>query len=454
MKFYEIPARRSDPYKPKRVSWIRIKSIIRSKLRKYPVIDTAVVKIWRVGRFFSLKIVWKLEALIGSWRGTHVCNMDVDKIYWVHPHKIVFSSLQEFGLHDFKGHILGGDWDRLEKRFDTLDLYQAIKQVCIEKNSWTDTVFYQRALDDLKNDRFELNYKDERDLDEKCRKIEALYRSIQSNGYVSQKELFLAGQIQDPLVAEEEIMVSIGRFGDLLFSDGAHRLVIAKLLGVPAIPVKVTVRHKDWIKFRDELVQYGKNDQVNKDGKLSQPCTHPDLSDLPVSHASENRFQLIKDNTLVKQGRLLDIGANLGYFCHCFEEQGLDCYAVENLPSAAYFLKRLARAENRRFKIITESFLDSSEIRNTRFNIVLALNIFHHFLKTPEDFEKLVDFLKSLQTEELFFEPHLPDGHQMQGAYKSYSPDEFVKFITSNSELKTSVFLGVMKDGKPLYKLY
>jgi hypothetical protein len=454
MQNNDMPSRRSDSYKPKQFLWIRSKSLLRSKLSKYPTIETPAIKFWRAAKFSFWKYKWKLEALLGSWRGTHVRNMDVDKICWVSPQKIVFSALQEFNSHDFKGHILGGDWDKLEKRFDTLDIYIAIKQVCVEGKKWADTLFYQHILDDLNEGHIHYNCQDERDLDQRCHYIESLFNNIRLIGYKSQQELFIAGHIQDPLVAEEEISLSIGRFGDLLFSDGAHRLAIAKLLGVPIIPVKIIVRHKDWIKFRNELLFYARDDTVTKNGKFYQPLIHPDLTDLPAAHECEDRFQLIKDNSSIRQGRLLDIGANLGYFCHRFEERGLDCYAAENHPPTVYFLKRLARAENRRFKIITESVLDSQVIRNTHFNIVLALNIFHHFLKTQQDYDKFVDLLHKLQMDELFFESHLADELQMQAAYKNYSPDEFVKFIIRNSNLKHADLISTMKDGRPLYRLY
>ena len=296
--------------------------------------------------------------------------------------------------------------------------------------------------------------RNQHDLEQHCKYIESLYHIIQCEGYKSQRELFLSGRIQDPVEAEEEVAVCIGRDGDLLFSDGAHRLAIAKLLGVAAIPMKVTVRHKEWMKLREELRCYARDETVTHDGKLYQPLTHPDLADLPASHDCEDRFVLIKDHTSTRQGNLLDIGANLGYFCHKFEDIGFNCYAVENYPSTVYFLKRLARAENRRFKIITESVLDSVKIRNIHLDIVLALNIFHHFLKTQEDFDKLVELLNNLQMDELFLEVHLPDESQMRGAYRNYSPDEFVRFVMDNSCLKNAALIGTMKDGRPLYKLH
>jgi hypothetical protein len=454
MENNDMPGRRSDSYKPKKFGWFKIKSSIRSKLIRYPKIGTPSINFWRITKYFFWKSKWKLESLLGSWSGAYVRNIDVDKVYWVSPHRIVFSSLLEFSHHDFKGHILGGNWDHLEKRFDTLDLYIAIKEVCKEGKKWSDTVFYQRVLDDIRKGQLLWGCQDESDLVKRCKYIESLFQSICNDGYKSQRELFLAGKIQDQVVAEEEVTVSIGRYGDLLFCDGAHRMAIAKLIGVTTIPIKVAVRHKDWIKFRNELLFYARHGSVTDNGKLYQPVTHPDLADLPAFHECEDRFQLIKDHISTRQGHLLDIGANLGFFCHRFEEKGFNCYAVENDPTTTYFLKKLARAEDRRFKIITESVLESSEVRNTHFDVVLALNILHHFLKTQEDYDKLVNLLQDLQMSEFFFEPHLFDEPQMQGAYKNYSPDEFVKFITMNSMLKRAELISVMKDKRPLFRLF
>jgi len=159
------------------------------------------------------------------------------------------------------------------------------------------------------------------------------------------------------------------------------------------------------------------------------------------------------ENVSIKEGSLLDIGANLGYFCHVFEENGYDCYAVENDPFTVRLMQKLARAENRKFKIISGSVFDSPEIRNTHFNVVLALNIFHHFIKTREGFENLVDLLKNLEMDELFFEAHSPDEQQMVNAYRNYTPEEFVEFILENSSLKKSYLISKGENGRSLYRL-
>jgi hypothetical protein len=54
---------------------------------------------------------------------------------------------------------------------------------------------------------------------------------------------------------------------------------------------------------------------------------------------------------------------------------------------------------------------------------------------------------------ELFFEPHCPADPQMQGAYRNYTPDEFVGFIMCAAGLKKATLLFVADDGRPLYKL-
>ena len=41
----------------------------------------------------------------------------------------------------------------------------------------------------------------------------------------------------------------------------------------------------------------------------------------------------------------------------------------------------------------------------------------------------------------------------MKGAYKNYSPEEFVEFVLKNSCLDEAKLIGE-EDGRPIYKLY
>lgn len=331
-----------------------------------------------------------------------------------------------------------------------MDVHIAFKERFIGGKDWEDTIFYQRVLDRINKGQFLWGCKNKLDWDRRCENLDLLYQNIKKEGYKSQREILLEKNIYNPMQAEHEVTVNIGRYGDLLFNDGAHRLSIAKLLGVKRIPVKITVRHPHWVGFRREILLYARE----HGGKVYAPTTHPDLQDIPFFHF-DKRFKIIKANLSVKKGFLLDIGANWGYFCHKFEEMGFDCYAVESSRVNVYFLEKLKKAENRNFKIIPKSIFKCQDIvESLHFDVVLALNIFHHFLKKKDSYYLLIDFLQNLKTREMYFGPHLPNEPQMEGAYRDYSEEEFVKFILQNSKLNRAKLIGKNDDGRSIYKLY
>lgn len=442
-----IPETRSEPYKARKSWWTRFKFVSKTRLDRFPLIERPIRQIWRTSRWLLLKCRWKLQIY-----RCYSKDVDIDKVLRVSPQRITYCSLREFSLLYFKGRVIGGDWDRLEKNFQNLDIYIALRQVCVEGKHWSQTIFYKRIIERLNRGEILWGCKDKHQFDLRCQTLEDLFHKIKAEGYKSQHELSLMpkGRDSDPLSVEDEVTVSIGRHGDFLFSDGAHRLSISKLLGIQTIPVKIAARHTEWMKFRKELLLY----TTKLDGNIYQPLIHPDLSHLPSFHESENRFIMIKKNLSINKGRMLDIGAKLGYFCHRFEDEGFDCYAAEDYPVELYFLRKLKRAENKNFKVIPESILESTEVRNIHFDVILALNIFHHFLKTKESYYKFIDLMKHIQVRELFFQPHLPNEPQMEHAYKNYNPDEFVDFILDVSKLKTARLIGKDQDGRKLYKLH
>lgn len=377
---------------------------------------------------------------------------DLDKTLFLPPAKIVYSALSEFDFQHFKGVVLSGDWDRLEKRFEETDVYVALKEVLIEGKGWKKTIYFQRLLDAVKKGEPPYFCVDENDINQRCRNLEALFYAIKDHGYKTQRELIKSRKFADHLAIDDEVTVSVGRYGDFLFSDGVHRLAIAKILGIPQIPVKIAVRHTEWMKFASELLQYAKA----QGGRLYQPAAHPDLADIPAFHNCEDRFLMIKENISVRKGQLLDIGANLGYFCHAFENEGFECYAVEEAPEELYFLRKLRRAGNRKFAVVAENVYDWSQFRLIHFDVVLALNVFHHALRTEQSYYKLVDLLHNSHMGELFIE--LPTQEEMEGAhfrdfYKKYTPREFLNFMIEASRLKKAELIGKAGDGREIYKL-
>jgi len=436
-------AERGEPYAKKNWNQIQFQLVIFSILNMFPRVKKIVLHIWDY--IHLLLHQWKSKKLLIK-NGN---DFDVDKLYWVNPKKIQYASLKEFDLFLYKGNIIGGNWDLLEKSFEELDVYIAFKERFIEGKKWETTVFYKRMLKEINQGKYLWGCKNQYDFNTRLKKLEELFETIKKNGYKSQQEL--QSKSPNPKILDDEIAVNIGRHGDLLFNNGAHRLCIAKLLGIPKIPIKITVRHPQWIELRKQILLYAKDQQT---GKIYQPITHIDLQDVLAFHETEiSRFDIIKKNLTTTDGHLLDIGAHWGYFCHRFEELGFDCYAVENDHFNLYFLEKLRRAENKTFTIIPKSIFDYKELEHIDYNVVLALNIFHHFLKTEESYHNLIGLLHKLKVKEMFFEPPNPEEFKNMKVYKNYSEDEFVQFILKNSTLKKAQIIEIVQDGRKIFKL-
>ena len=184
-------------------------------------------------------------------------------------------------------------------------------------------------------------------------------------------------------------------------------------------------------------------------GRTYQPILHPDLAHLPAL-CGPHRFDLIRSHMPFAGGPLLDIGANWGYFCHRFEDEGFRCVAVEREPAEYYFLEKLRIAEGREFKTVKASIFDFQGA--SEFDVVLAMSIFHHFLKTEINYQRLVRFLRSVKTRVLFFEPHVPGESQMAGAHRNLDNEAFVRFVAENTGLQRWTRIGYGIGGRPIYR--
>ena len=414
----------------------RFTLFISQKLDRYPSLKK------RVSRLYYR--IWRFELKIKSRNIAK--TLDPNKTYLVNPNRIVYAEPRGFDIFTDKAKVIGGDWDlpRNRKKFEDSGVYEAFCQRFLNHKSWEETAFYHRVLAQISGGQIKWGCKSREELDDRCKKLDELHQGIRNNGYKTQGELKASSR---GFFEQDEITVSVARTGELLFTNGRHRLSIVKILGLKEVPIKVTVRHSEWAEFRKQILSYAET----QGGKVYQSLTHPDLSDIPSSSGDE-RFKIIKQNLSVEAGTLLDIGAHWGYFCHKFEDEGFDCYAVESNPTNVYFLNKLRQAENKEFKVIHTSIFDYRE--KTDFDVVLALNIFHHFLKGKDSYLKLVELLERLKMRELFFEPAKCGEPQMENAYKNYSPDDFVTFILEHSCLKEARHVGESQNGRPLYKLY
>jgi len=338
------------------------------------------------------------------------------------------------------GVVESGDWDIDGRiKFEDSESFLALKDHFENGTPLMETSFYRKILARTEKGEILWGCHNIDELFQRCNDIDKLYHSIKNRGYMSQKELGNSAYL-------DEVTINIGRDGEILFEDGHHRLAIAKLLKLDGIPVIITKRHSEWVKFKKEILASA----MLKDYKIYQPLNHPDLSDIPSMH-SDKRWNIIKDHLPIISGSVLDLGAQWGYFSAKFEELGFDCYAVENNPKELYFLNKLKKFTNKNFKVIPKSILDLESLDS--YDVILGLNIFHHFLKSKKDFEKFKMLLNKIDSKYMFFEPHSYNEIQMQNAFINFHDKEFLKFISDNSCFKKYDLIGSDEDGRNLYLL-
>jgi len=428
-------------------SMIRVDRFIASavsKFEKVPFFGPLLYKFWQNLRSFARSVYMRGKSLqfLSPKRLRAVRQNDLNTIHFLSPNDIVFVSHLEEINREKKRIILRGDWDRLNVRFDDLNVVTAVNQVIINNKKWEDTDYYRDQKSRGKYEENTLDCPTEVDIFNLYNNLKQLDDHNYDADEIS-KEVFIN------LFKGKEILINIGRFGDLLLHKGECSLAIAKLIGLEKIPVKIVYRHSEWMKFRQRYELFA----LGRGSKAYQPAQHIDLMHIPAQQGCVERHEIIKKNLSISKGRLLDLGANLGYFCIKFENEGFDCVAVENSPRFAYCLKGIKRALNKNFEIVTDSLLDSQEVLAEPFDVVLALNIFHHLLKREETFHKLEHFLGQLKCKECYFEPHLFDDPQMSESYINFHEDEFAEFVRKNLNLGKSELIGKASDNRPIYKI-
>ena len=386
------------------------------------------------GRF----LLWRLKLSLSALMQPADDKEQIERQVYVIPNKITYDAASVLCRDDLPN-TLGGGWDRQVKRFP-IDgpLVESFRRHFLSGAKWSETDFYQGLTRRIETGEgvYGLHTRDE--LAQWLKRWDELVQNV-NGGHVS-------ATTQETPDNWPEVPLAIGRDGTLAAVANVPAVAIAMVFGIKQIPCRVVLRHPKWVQFCKEFQCFS---QTQHDGQLYQPCTHVELAEMPSSW-SEQRFRIIQNCLNGSRGRLMDIGANLGYFCHRAEDMGYDCVAVESCPRLAFFMEKLKQAEKRAFRVICGSFLDYPF--NESYDVILALNIFHHFLKKEDRHHKLMAMLGRMRVREMIFQAHKPDEPQMANAYRNYSPDEFVQFILAHSCLKSAEYIGADQD-RPIYRL-
>jgi len=373
------------------------------------------------------------------------------KNYWVNPIELQFlSGIRENKWYNYSK-VFGGNWDLSKKPFENTLIYRAFIQRFKNKKSWEDIDYYQFVLNKKIDENNILLNQHKKGVDKKFSRLESLYYEIKRNGIKAKREFttpkgwFAKFDIRTIM---DDISIDIGRDGQLLIGHGKHRLAIAKFLDLPSVPVVIIIRHEKWMNFRKNLIYFLKSYQEGLPCKI---ITHPDLQNIPFKK-SKLSFEFIRENITTSMGRFLEFGAELGCFCHKFEEEGFECYAFEDNRIFLYFLEEIRKIEKKRFKILPDPISNEKSNQDLIFDVILALNGFYKYLATEETFQNLRSFLKRLEAKELICGFHNKKKFQEKDFSYNFTSEQFINFIIENSCFSTVKLIGKTKSHKSLYK--
>lgn len=205
--------------------------------------------------------------------------LDADRLIYVAPQDI---RLYHGGITGsrfmIRACVRGGDWDLKATSFTGWDVYRSMRSHFEDGVRWEDTTFYSRVCGALNAGSSKWGCRTPADFHERLKHLDQLFESMSTNGYKTHIELLATGEGagwegDSPFYPHDEIVVCIGRGGELILRDGKHRLSIARICGLDAIPVAVGIRHAEWHRLRQRVIRHGWDD-------ITQSLrTHPDLTD-------------------------------------------------------------------------------------------------------------------------------------------------------------------------------
>lgn len=365
-------------------------------------------------------------------------------IYYVNPDDIQNESWKYFNIFKETGVSISWDWDLQWKSFEENTIYLALKERFIEKKVWRESQYFLKFSKEISAWRLMWNCSSDEELLTRCSGLDELYNDIKKNWYKRNKDAVTGWY--------DEVSINIWRHGELLFNDGAHRLSMAKILGLKKIPVRIIVRHKSWFNFFKHL------QSVLPNQRSYQSLWHPDLdTNFTIDHPCYDRFEMFSPHLpiVTTDSRSLDIWGNIWFFTRELEKRWFTADIIEHESFYLEILKNFKDSLWYSYNIIWEDMFTWSWISENKYDVVLALSIFHHFIKTEEFHNKLVKLLNNLDTKVIIFEAHHTQEEQMEWTFRNYSAEEFVQFIMKETGLKNFQKIWVIStDNRELYKIY
>lgn len=168
------------------------------------------------------------------------------------------------------GIVLDGDWDRAVTPLNDYHLTRVLRARFVLGADWQDIPYIRKALRKVRAGEAAWGgrCRSEEDVHRRCAYLDDLHARLATEGYRADP----VTSVGDP--AFTHFLVNIGRDGTIIRnSDGKHRIILSRLLGLPVLPARVLVRHRQWQRIRLAIAAGDR-----------RPCEryrdHPDVADL------------------------------------------------------------------------------------------------------------------------------------------------------------------------------
>jgi len=178
------------------------------------------------------------------------------------------------------GRVRDGDWDRPENCSELTEtrMYDGLYQYFVQGRDWKETAYHDWVTETIESDGHFRGYENvETVVEERYPAVDKLYERIREDGYRANHGTVYDGPEEVEGVQDLDPMVLIERSGEVIWTEGFHRLYLARFADIDEIPVYVLRRHAEWQSLRDRIAAAPKGKTSDE---FSRYASHPDLRDV------------------------------------------------------------------------------------------------------------------------------------------------------------------------------
>lgn len=315
------------------------------------------------------------NALYRTWKdrrydtGFRTAEIDFFRTTYADPEQITRKINQNsFGYQYTQvGRIETGEFPIASVRFEHYYVYTSLYDHFVNGADWEETAYYTMAFDQV--DATDLGWSqipDYEALDEFFEELDELYESIESKGYRSSAEFkpdsgLIASFVLDPIRAHDEVFIDIGRDGELLLTDGRHRVAIARILSLEEIPVRILARHREWCRFRSDLLGAIRSNELQGDTVSKYSICHPEFHHIESRYDPETLAARIESIVEPGQGPIVEYDPGVsGALLHELSSAGYEAVAIATDDDQHRYLEWYAEFENGELQAQLASQIDGT----------------------------------------------------------------------------------------------